>query len=327
MNNENNSESSKNKCWKILFLKKWHPQPTVQGTKYLFFFVGVVFIIFGIVINIFNAKIKEKQIDNYEDLCKGQTTCKIPFTLDEDFTDTVYFFYGLDNFYQNHRRYIKSKSSSQLSGTMISSSDANTFCSPIVHNSDLLPEQQYVYYANSYTNSSITQPKSLNPQDIAVPCGLIARSFFNDTFQLYNAATQQRVPIDESGIAWPDDKGNKFKMDQKNKDKYWIDVENEHFIVWMRTSGLPNFRKLWGIVKEKLPKGNYYIMVNNIYDVSNFKGHKNIILSTSGPFGGKNQFLSIAFIVVGSISVLIAVAFFIKQRTTDNRFGNSRHQD
>ncbi|EAS06121.1 ligand-effect modulator 3 LEM3 family protein (macronuclear) [Tetrahymena thermophila SB210] len=317
MNNESSSESSKNKCWKILFLKKWHPQPTVQGTKYLFFFVGIIFIIFGIVINIFNAKIKEKQIDNYEDLCKGQTQCKIPFTLNEDFTDTVYFFYGLDNFYQNHRRYIKSKSSSQLSGSTISSSDANTFCSPIVHNSDLLPEQQFQFN---------NKQAALNPNEIAYPCGLIARSFFTDTFALFHADSSP-INIDESGIAWPDDKGNKFKMDSAHKERYWINVEDEHFIVWMRTSGLPNFRKLWGIVRQNLPKGDYYIMVNNIYDVSNFKGHKNIILSTSGPFGGKNQFLSIAFIVVGSISVLIAVAFFIKQRTTDNRFGNSRHQD
>lgn len=93
----------------------------------------------------------------------------------------------------------------------------------------------------------------------------------------------------------------------------------------MRTSGLPNFRKLWGIVNEKLKKGNYNLVVKNSYDVASFKGHKNVILSTSGPFGGKNYFLSIAFIVVGSISFLIAVAFYIKQRTTDNRFGSARH--
>jgi len=96
----------------------------------------VIFIIFGVVINIFNAKIKEHEITHYEEQCTG-TTCSITFTLTEDFNDTGYLFYGLENFYQNHRRYIKSKSSSQLSGSDISSSDADTYCSPIVKNSDL----------------------------------------------------------------------------------------------------------------------------------------------------------------------------------------------
>lgn len=95
----------------------------------------------------------------------------------------------------------------------------------------------------------------------------------------------------------------------------------------MRTSGLPNFRKLWGIINEQLKKGAYQFEVANTYNVAEFKGHKNIILSTSGPFGGKNYFLSISFIVVGSISVLIALAFFIKQRTTDNKFGAPTHQE
>jgi hypothetical protein len=31
----------------------------------------------------------------------------------------------------------------------------------------------------------------------------------------------------------------------------------EHFIVWMRTAGLPNFRKLWGRFENGLKKGVY----------------------------------------------------------------------
>jgi hypothetical protein len=31
----------------------------------------------------------------------------------------------------------------------------------------------------------------------------------------------------------------------------------EHFIVWMRTAGLPNFRKLWGKIDGELPEGSY----------------------------------------------------------------------
>ena len=32
-------------------------------------------------------------------------------------------------------------------------------------------------------------------------------------------------------------------------------VKSEHFIVWMRTAGLPNFRKLYGHIENDLPKG------------------------------------------------------------------------
>jgi hypothetical protein len=38
--------------------------------------------------------------------------------------------------------------------------------------------------------------------------------------------------------------------------KQWWDMTEEHFIVWMRTAGLPNFRKLWGHMKN-VKKGYY----------------------------------------------------------------------
>jgi len=34
-------------------------------------------------------------------------------------------------------------------------------------------------------------------------------------------------------------------------------MENEHFIVWMRTAGLSTFRKLWGKIEEDLKTGDY----------------------------------------------------------------------
>lgn len=98
-------------------------------------------------------------------------------------------------------------------------------------------------------------------EKVATPCGLIARSVFTDQYELFheNADKSKGLPvgIDEKGIAWPDDIGNKFKLDKNRQYDYWINVEDEHFIVWMRTSGLPNFRKLWGIIREKLQKGRY----------------------------------------------------------------------
>jgi len=36
-----------------------------------------------------------------------------------------------------------------------------------------------------------------------------------------------------------------------------MDVTDEHFIVWMRTAGLPSFRKLWGKIEKRLEPGTY----------------------------------------------------------------------
>jgi hypothetical protein len=32
-------------------------------------------------------------------------------------------------------------------------------------------------------------------------------------------------------------------------------ILKEHFIVWMRTAGLPNFRKLWGRIDGNITAG------------------------------------------------------------------------
>lgn len=61
-----------------------------------------------------------------------------------------------------------------------------------------------------------------------------------------NSGTLTSVAINETGIAWPGDQGSKYKRSVNSAAVQWVDPENEHFIVWMRTSGLPNFKKLWG---------------------------------------------------------------------------------
>ena len=34
----------------------------------------------------------------------------------------------------------------------------------------------------------------------------------------------------------------------------------------MRTSGLPNFKKLWGVINQDLLPGNYTIQINSNYN-------------------------------------------------------------
>ena len=53
------------------------------------------------------------------------------------------------------------------------------------------------------------------------------------------------------------------------------------------------------------------VEIENKFDVSSFNGKKYLILSTVNAFGGKNSFLGISYIVLGGISIILAIIFII----------------
>lgn len=76
--------------------------------------------------------------------------------------------------------------------------DLTTPCTPIVTMKDL--------GISTSVNGNVLSEDS--PAD---PCGLIAKSFFNDTFTLYPPSSNTPITILSDGIAWPSDRNNKFK--------------------------------------------------------------------------------------------------------------------
>ena len=44
-------------------------------------------------------------------------------------------------------------------------------------------------------------------------------------------------------------------------------IFEEHFVVWMRTAGLPNFRKLWGKIETDMLAGSYHITITNSINI------------------------------------------------------------
>lgn len=74
----------------------------------------------------------------------------------------------------------------------------------------------------------------LRTDDIAFPCGLIAKYFFNDTYQLADVSTGSHIPIDETNIAHAVDRNYKFKMPDVSHPESiaWLNVTNEHVMVW-----------------------------------------------------------------------------------------------
>jgi hypothetical protein len=103
-------------------------------------------------------------------------------------------------------------------------------------------------------------------------------------------------------------------------------VLNEHFIVWMRTAGLPHFRKLYGKINMDLKAGTTLeFLVSSNFVVNTFEGKKSLVISTASWFGGRNPFLGIAYIVVGSICLVLSILFFVKHKLSPRKLGDTRY--
>jgi hypothetical protein len=79
---------------------------------------GIVFLGLGILLSVMSDQIREEVLKNYDDIegCKTNLykECVLTLTIKEKIVAPVFVYYQLDNFYQNHRRYVKSRSFKQL---------------------------------------------------------------------------------------------------------------------------------------------------------------------------------------------------------------------
>lgn len=147
--------------------------------------------------------------------------------------------------------------------------------------------------------------------ELASQFGLVARSVFNDTFTLYYPDGYEIIYIHTNKISWEAEKHHKFAHQDDWMQTQWLDVQDEHFIVWMNVSPLPYFRKLWGRIEHNLMSQQYYVIIENNYDIEPFSGEKYVVLSTTGAYGGKLGFIGYAFIAVGASAVLCSSLFMV----------------
>jgi LEM3 (ligand-effect modulator 3) family / CDC50 family len=248
----------------------------------LYAFIAVTNIVIGIVLMHYSNQIQQYRQEYF---CNSHT-CTVSVNVDSNIPGPVYIYYEIEGFYQNHRIYFKSRYAKQLAGAVYSSSDLSD-CSPVTKVQDL-----------------DLQNSNLAPSLPADPCGLVAKSYFQDTFAFENG-----INIRQTGIAWPTDTNGKYKNAPNWEKIQWQDVENERFIVWMRTSATNDFVKLWGILDQDLNQGVYNIIVHEKMDYTAFGGKKFIVLSNANAFGGKNNVLVYAFLASGGLAAIWTLFF------------------
>ncbi|KAI0387002.1 Lem3/Cdc50 [Hypomontagnella monticulosa] len=260
------------------------------------------------------------------------TKCTLTFAIPEEMSAPVLLYYRLENFYQNHRRYVQSYYDKQLLGDDVKYSDVEaSSCDPLAINDTL---HKAIY-----------------------PCGLIANSIFNDTLMnpvLLNVpisddenqgdTKNQTYEMKNTSIAWESDKALFGPRSNANFDdivpppnwqirypngSYTKDnpppnlKEDEHFIVWMRTAGLPTFSKLYGR-NDTAPmlSGIYTMDIIDNFRMDQYQGRKSIVITTLSVMGGKNNFLGILWLVVGGFCIVLALVFLVTNLIKPRKLGD-----
>jgi len=235
-------------------------------------------------------------LNNHE---KDNKICLINFQILKTIESPVYVYYKLENFYLNHRLLVESKSWKELRGKDIDTKDD-------CKNSYLMNEmfiKNSPYYMNQWKHN-------FSENDISSPCGLWARSFFNDTYNL-TFLNGTVIKINESNISNEYLKKKFFKRRKDYKTKQWIDVENEHFINWMNIETFHNFKKIWGRIDIDLKPGNYNLYIKNNYDIKKYEGDKYFCLSNANKFGINNSF-GYFFIGIGFYLLIVILLLWVR---------------
>ena len=144
---------------------------------FCYFIFALLLAIFGAICYTQATSLNDYEF-RYDDICLDESGemrefCFVNFTVPTTLTNPK-IYYKLENFYANHRNFVKSRSYSQLRGNVFEV-DGLGACDPVPSMGDLLEDQQ------GYAIDGVTM---LSSSDAAHPCGLIAKYHFNDRFRL-----------------------------------------------------------------------------------------------------------------------------------------------
>lgn len=196
-------------------LKAFHPVHQPKVVIWIYSICGVIFSLLGAGLVYVSHEVVEYAQDYTETHVDAKTGVgSFEIEIDRDMKPPIFVYYKLDGFHQNHRRYMKSRSDFQMKETD----------KPVIEPSAL----------QSTCHPWVTTDGRLN-----YPCGIIARSIFNDTYMMQHRSSPSDdwdlLEVDSSAktIAWAADTDGKFRnLDPEKKSRE--DAQNQvHLDMWI----------------------------------------------------------------------------------------------
>jgi hypothetical protein len=150
--------------------------PTCIGST--FFITGIISLMLGLVLYFYSAKVIEVSgtyAGSLNSPCPdvSKTPCTLSLVIDQDMPGPVYFYYTLTNFYANHRRFVNSRSDVMNRGSF--------------DEGDPTLKKDGSTLINACEGFSSYNENKTSKRIVYYPCGLVARSLFNDSFQLVDS--------------------------------------------------------------------------------------------------------------------------------------------
>ncbi|CAJ1432175.1 unnamed protein product [Effrenium voratum] len=223
--------------------------------------------------------------------CQAPQECTFEITLPADIQAPVQVYYSVKPFYQNYFSYMSSVVPAELQGQM-ASEEARAVC----------PEQSRL---------------TADGKDI-FPCGLIATSVFNDTFEIEGMeidTESEHMPVwrhfknppeypDKAGVSWLYER---YPMVTDEE----LGIKSKRFVAWMIPNFLNRANKPYGVISQPLLKGQKIKMrIKSSFPVTSVGAWKTVLLTR----GTQNYILVwVLLFSCGLCVALVALVWGVRQ--------------
>lgn len=239
--------------------------------------------------------------------------CKVQIHVEKDMQYPVSLSYGMHNYYQNHRRYIRSRYDVQyrMGRYLFTPQKSTTTCGEIAERDG----------------------------KVIAPCGATARTLFNDTFVMWKDGLV--IPTSPVAIAVASDAKMKYRNpgQKENLTKEFegsvrplnwqfmgsedisiatygnedvgFGLENQDFMIWMRNAAFPNwkkiYRKLTPVNGGALKAGNYTIRLEYNYPAVETGATKQVHLEELTNIGGRSRNIGTLYLATAGVLTAVSV--------------------